>query len=274
MAGVKKRPRLPHSEEPSCSSETHLLVELVSADLGLTVHLRKLLTAEGLELIHASGPDCAADLARKYRPDCVLVDVEPENKGEAMLDALLSHVAVSERPVVLLTNSDALYETYRNRVASRIKRGFRKSSLLSGIRYAVDPSMDDTKALGNAILCVDDDKEIVEFIRVCLETEGYSVACCASGDEAVRRAKGREYRLVLLDLTMPGMDGWETCRRIKAEPGLAGIKVYLITAKPIDGTSPELHDSAVDGYLLKPFKPDDLLQVVQGFMGSTDKKEA
>jgi DNA-binding response OmpR family regulator len=64
---------------------------------------------------------------------------------------------------------------------------------------------------------------------------------------------------------MPGIDGWETCRRLKTDPRLEGFIAYIVTAKPIDTQSPEFRNCGADGCLLKPFKGEDLLAVVRAF---------
>ncbi|MFP6615625.1 MAG: response regulator, partial [Candidatus Hydrogenedentota bacterium] len=81
--------------------------------------------------------------------------------------------------------------------------------------------------------------------------------------EALERVKSGDFGLILLDISMPGMDGWETSYRIKSEPELRGIKVYMVTAKPIEQNGSKMKDSKADGFLLKPFRPEDLLQLVQ-----------
>jgi CheY-like chemotaxis protein len=153
---------------------------------------------------------------------------------------------------------------YRDFIAARIKRSFRKSSLLSGIQYALSQGITTGEPLGHKILCVDDDSEILTFISRCLEGEGYECVTCTSGEQAIRLATTRQFGLVLMDIAMPGIDGWETCKRLKNDPTLAGIKVYMVTAKPIDNTSTRYRDFGADGYLLKPFRAEDLLELVQG----------
>jgi PAS domain S-box-containing protein len=244
--------------------ETHLLVELVSQDRALSLHIRNLLASEGMEMIHATAPANAIALAQKHRPDCILVDAEENGQGQATLDDLYVHPVVAAVPIVLLTNDGELFNRYRSMGASWVKRSFRKSSLLSGIHYALSKGMDVGEPLGDKILCVDDDLEVVTFIRRCLTAEGYLVEACKSGEEALELLETRDYSMVLLDIAMPGLDGWETCRRIKSDAGLAGVKVYLVTAKPLDGSTPRVHEAGADGYILKPFRPEDLIELVQG----------
>lgn len=244
--------------------ETHLLVELLSQDRALTVQLRNLLISEGMEVIHATAPANAIALAEKHRPDCLLVDAEENGGGHTALDELFASPTVANLPVVILTNDEELFALYRDKGASRVKRSFRKSTLLSGIHYALSKGVDSGEPLGRKILCVDDDPEVLTFMQRCLTNEGYTVETCNSGDDALKLLSTRDFGLVLLDIAMPGLDGWETCRRIKSEDALAGIKVYLVTAKPIDGDTPRVHEAGADGYILKPFRPEDLLELVEG----------
>jgi DNA-binding response OmpR family regulator len=119
---------------------------------------------------------------------------------------------------------------------------------------------------------VDDDPEVLTFISRCLQAEGYVVDCCTSGQDALEYVASREYGLVLLDIAMPGLDGWETCRSMKSDASLAGIRVYLVTAKPIDGRTVQIQEVGADGYLLKPFKPEDLTELVRGVVSSRRAK--
>lgn len=253
-----------HHELP-LPTETHLLIELVTQDRALSTQVRHLLLSEGMDVIHASYPAVAISLANKYSPDCILLDTEAGPLGSVVIDEILADPSAGAIPIVLLTNDDALYQENRKRVAGRVKRGFRKSTLLSGIHYALSKGISETPALGNRILCVDDDPEVLRFIERCLETEGYETDSCETGEKALECIESGEYWLVLLDIAMPGIDGWEVCRRIKSNPATAGLKIYMVTAKPIDRGMARVNESGADGYLLKPFKAEDLLSMVQGF---------
>lgn len=246
-------------------TETHLLIEVVTQDRALSVQIRNLLYSEGMDVIHAAYPAAAVSLANKYNPDCILVDSEAGPLGSVVIEEIISDPSIGDIPVVLLTNDNALYEQYKLEVAGRVKRSFRKSTLLSGIHYAMSRSVVTGEQLGSKVLCVDDDPEIVQFIARCLETEGYRTECCSTGEEAIDKVRNGDYWLVLLDIAMPGLDGWETCQIIKSNAALAGIKVYMVTAKPIDKRNVKLGESGADGYMLKPFKAEDLLALVQSF---------
>lgn len=250
---------------PPLPTETHLLVELVTQDRALSAQMRNLLITEGMDVIHAAYPSVARALAEKYSPDVILIDTEAGPLGSVVIDEIVSAPLAVGVPIILLTNDDSLYAKYESLVAARIRRGFRKSTLLSGIHYALSHGAPGMDQLGDKVLCVDDDREIGIFISRCLESEGYITEQCDSGEEALERVANGDFWLVLLDIAMPGMDGWETCRRIRENPALAGIKIYMVTAKPVDKSLTQLHNCGADGYLIKPFKADDLLGLVQSF---------
>ncbi|HPQ80244.1 MAG TPA: response regulator, partial [bacterium] len=84
------------------------------------------------------------------------------------------------------------------------------------------------------ILVVDDEEDILELVRYNLEKEGFSVACVLSGEDALSEAKKRLPSLIVLDLMLPGIDGFEVCRRLKGEPSTASIPIVMLTAKGED----------------------------------------
>lgn len=257
-AGEELSATLPSPEE------THLLVELVSHDRALSIQVRSLLATEGTDMIHASTLDNAITLAQKHTPDCILVDVAGNGNGRDVLDDLLHDSVTGSLPIIMLTNDDELYEQYRALVAARVKRSFRKSSLLSGIHHALSQGLNLGDPVGDKVLCVDDDPEILVFMQRCLEGEGFTVESCASGEEAIERVASREFGLILLDIAMPGMDGWETCRRIRSSSALSRVTIYMVTAKPIDSHVSLVQDCGADGFLLKPFRAEDLVELARG----------
>ncbi len=255
---------------PPLPTETHLLVELVTQDRALSNQIRTLLLSEGMDVIHAAYPSVARALAEKYRPDVLLLDTEAGPLGSVVVAEIVTAPMSIGVPVILLTNDDSLFEKYESQVAARVRRGFRKSTLLSGIHYALSKGVPGFEDLGNKVLCVDDDKEIGVFISRCLENEGYETEQCANGEDALERVASGDFWLVLLDIAMPGMDGWETCRMIRSNAAISGIKIYMVSAKPLEKSLAQLHECGADGYLSKPFKSDDLLGLVQSYRKRKD----
>ncbi|MFM8367631.1 MAG: response regulator transcription factor [Chloroflexota bacterium] len=113
------------------------------------------------------------------------------------------------------------------------------------------------------ILCVEDEPEMIDLIRLILARKGYNVKGAAGGVEGIRLVKEIHPDLVLLDLMMPDMDGWEVYQQMKAEASLRDIPVIVVTAKAqnIDKVL-GLHIAKVDDYIAKPFSPQELMDSV------------
>jgi len=113
------------------------------------------------------------------------------------------------------------------------------------------------------ILVVDDNPDIVELIASRLELSNYEVITAASGEEALLKAVKEKPDLVLLDVTMQGIDGFETGCRLKADPATRHIPIIMVTAK---GENADLLRAVnvvkAAGYIVKPFQPDKLLEKV------------
>jgi two-component system response regulator VicR len=114
------------------------------------------------------------------------------------------------------------------------------------------------------ILCIDDEKEIIDLIRLILMRKGYEVAGAIGGEEGLAKAHSWKPDLVLLDLMMPDMDGWEVFHRIRADETLAEVPVIVVTARAqsIDRVL-GLHVARVNDYISKPFTPQDLIESVE-----------
>ena len=114
------------------------------------------------------------------------------------------------------------------------------------------------------ILCVDDEPEMVELLRLILGRRGYEIVGAYSGQEALETLERESVDLILLDLMMPEMDGWEVVRRLRANEATASIPVIVVTAKSqnVDRVL-GLHIVKVDDYITKPFTPRELLDAVQ-----------
>lgn len=116
------------------------------------------------------------------------------------------------------------------------------------------------------ILIVDDENYILHILDFSLGAEGYEVITAEDGEEAVRKAKDERPDLVVLDVMMPKMDGFEACRAIKRDPELAGTPVILLSAKGRDIDQKQGYESGADDYITKPFSPGRLVERVHGLL--------
>lgn len=114
------------------------------------------------------------------------------------------------------------------------------------------------------ILCIEDEPEMIDLIRLILGRRGYEIHGAPGGVDGIRMVRELLPDLVLLDLMMPDMDGWEVYQQMKADPSTRDISVIVVTAKAqnIDKVL-GLHIAKVDDYIAKPFSPQELMDSVE-----------
>jgi two-component system response regulator VicR len=114
------------------------------------------------------------------------------------------------------------------------------------------------------ILCIEDDQEMIDLIRLILSRRGFLVTGACGGVEGLELLRKEKPDLVLLDLMMPEMDGWEVYQQIKADENTRNIPVIIVTAKAqsIDRVL-GLHIAKVDDYIAKPFSLEDLMGSIE-----------
>ncbi|HIE52413.1 MAG TPA: response regulator transcription factor [Armatimonadetes bacterium] len=123
------------------------------------------------------------------------------------------------------------------------------------------------------ILAVDDEKHIVRLIQINLERAGYDVVTAYDGLEALKKVEEEQPDLIVLDVMMPQLDGFETLKRLKANPATAEIPVIMLTAKSQDADVFRGWQAGVDCYLTKPFNPMELLSFVKRIFDSLEEME-
>jgi DNA-binding response OmpR family regulator len=115
-----------------------------------------------------------------------------------------------------------------------------------------------------SILCIEDEPEMIDLIRLILTRRGFEVRGANGGKEGLEAIRAQRPDLVLLDLMMPDMDGWEVYQQMKADEQMRDIPVIVVTAKAqsIDKVL-GLHIAKVDDYIAKPFSPQELMSSVE-----------
>lgn len=118
------------------------------------------------------------------------------------------------------------------------------------------------------VVCIEDEPEMIDLVRLILGRKGFNVIGANGGVEGLEAVRRERPDLVLLDLMMPDMDGWEVYQQIKADSELREIPVIVVTAKAqsIDKVL-GLHIAKVDDYISKPFGPQELLESVEKIIG-------
>jgi DNA-binding response OmpR family regulator len=117
------------------------------------------------------------------------------------------------------------------------------------------------------VLVAEDDEDILDLVVFDLESEGYDVLTARDGQEAVALALERHPDLVLLDVAMPGLDGYEVTRRLRADESTRGTPVVLLTARAQVKDVIAGFEAGANDYVTKPFRPDELRTRLHAALG-------
>ena len=117
--------------------------------------------------------------------------------------------------------------------------------------------------MAKKILVVDDEIESVKLIGLMLQRRGYEIAAAGSGAQALEKARTDKPDLIILDVMMPDMDGYEVCRRLRADPATASVPVIMFTAKTMVDDKVAGFQAGADDYLTKPVHPEELASRIQ-----------
>jgi len=113
------------------------------------------------------------------------------------------------------------------------------------------------------ILIADDRSEVVELVKVTLEGEGYQTIDASDGREALEKIKREKPDLILLDIIMPRMDGFEVLSKVKKDPKTKDIPIIMLTAKGQKSDQEKGKELGATGYIIKPFSPSALLKRIE-----------
>ncbi len=120
--------------------------------------------------------------------------------------------------------------------------------------------------MGRRILIVDDEADLVEALKLRLETGGYEVVTALDGAEGLTKAKGDKPALILLDIMMPKLNGYQVCRELKSDAKCKDIPVVMLTAKAQQTDKFWGQEVGADGYITKPFEFSALLTIIEKYL--------
>jgi signal transduction histidine kinase/CheY-like chemotaxis protein len=219
--------------------------------------LTRALAKHGLKVEGAFGGEEGLRLARKLRPNAITLDVMmPGMDGWTVLAALKSDAELADIPVVMLTIVDNKNLGYALGASEYITKPIDRERLVSILlRYRV--------AAGSVALVVEDDDASREMLRRLLETQGWRVAEAPDGRAGLDRLRAVKPGVVLLDLMMPEMDGFQFLDEMRANPEWNGVPVIVITAKDLTDEDRHRLNGHVSRVLQKgQYRSDELLTEV------------
>jgi DNA-binding response OmpR family regulator len=117
--------------------------------------------------------------------------------------------------------------------------------------------------MGKKILVIEDDPATSRLVDYSLRHEGYQVITCSNGLEGIRKVHSESPDLVILDVMLPGMDGFEICHRLRSEPATAGLPILMLSAKAQEIDKDTGIKVGADDYLTKPSAPAEIISRVE-----------
>ncbi|HEX5317730.1 MAG TPA: response regulator [Stellaceae bacterium] len=116
------------------------------------------------------------------------------------------------------------------------------------------------------ILVVEDTEDNRQIVRDMLDAAGYEMLEALDGLTGVEMAASEKPDLILMDIQLPGIDGYEATRRIRANPAIAKVPIIAVTSYALSGDEAKTREAGCDGYVAKPFSPRQLLAKVREFL--------
>ncbi len=214
----------PEAEQGSASKHVVLVIDDDNAQREL---LTRFLEREGFGVRSASDGRAGLELARSIRPRAILLDVMmPSMDGWSVLSTLKADAELAKIPVVMVT--------FVNEPALGASLGA-ADTVLKPVQWdRLRTVMERFRGDAGEILVVDDDPEARQRLRTVLERDGWTVCEAGDGEEALAQVARALPQLILLDLTMPVMDGFTFLHELRLRPGCADIPVVVLTARDLD----------------------------------------
>jgi CheY-like chemotaxis protein len=179
-------------------------------------------------VVTANDGEQALEMARSLQPQAITLDVlMPGMDGWMVLDALKRDPSTRDIPVIMATMTDDREMGLALGATEFLTKPIDRKHLVELL------SRFGSRIEGRDVLVVDDSKEVREVVRRAMEREGWTVREAANGKQALAQLERQQPSLVLLDLMMPVMDGFEFVERVRADSGLRDVPIVVVTAKDL-----------------------------------------
>ena len=120
--------------------------------------------------------------------------------------------------------------------------------------------------MSKRVLVIEDQEDNRRIVRDLLTSVGYEIIEAVTGEEGVAMAEAQHPDLILMDIQLPGLDGYEATRRIKANPALRQIPIIAVTSYALSGDDVKAREAGCDAYISKPYSPRQLLAKIREYL--------
>jgi adenylate cyclase len=243
----------------------HYLVEIVDDDPDILRLFRMYLEDEGFRVITAETASTGLVLAQKLHPDAILLDVLlPDQDGFLLLETLKSDPGTTGIPVIILSIIKEKLKGLELGAAEYLVKPIGRSLLKATLNKVLSkPSQPKT------ILIVDDEEDTLNLLRDRLAEEGFLTIAAHNGKEAIEKAIQNNPDLILLDIMMPEITGWDVMEQLKQAEGTASIPVVVLSAVSTEVDKQRGYRMGIKHYLTKPFEVKALISEIKRVIEQT-----
>jgi len=214
----------------------------------------------GYDVIEASNGQEGILRAQNEHPDLIVLDIMmPGINGFEVAKHLKDDPNTSNIPILILSVL-AQDSQYRHGILDYVSKPFKQDELVTKVKKFFDKLQNKST---QTVLIVDDDPDIVDVIALCLKDNRIGSEKAYNGLEALEKAKTKKINLVLLDINMPGMNGFEVIKHLKADEKTAELPIIVLTGTYLS-ESDKKHGITlgISKYLTKPFSADELVREI------------
>lgn len=269
------------ADHPQPSSEVRIRRALIiedspSAAQQITRYLKPL----GIEAVTYTNGKHAATYVRDIRPDLIILDILlPDTSGWDILTDLKAHADTKDIPVLIISVIDEQPKGKELGAAGYLVKPVSRQQFLAGLKaifpmlnFAEIPQGNDQAApemiAGEVprILLAEDNEDSIALLLDYLVARGYQVDVVRNGHEAVEHARAAHPALILMDIQMPGLDGLDATRRIRAMPELASVPIIALTALAMPGDRERCLEAGATDYMSKPISLKKLASMIRTYL--------
>jgi len=221
------------------------------------------LKKRGYSIIQASGGNQAIELARKHHPDLITLDVLMDGMSGFDVTAVLKNDPETKGiPILIVSVVEDRKRAFKLGVNDYLTKPFKIDSLMEKVNQLLRDAQ-------KKILVVDDDKNLVKSLKYQLGKRGYFTNVAYNGKTALEKAESRPPDLILLDIMMPEMDGYEVMKALKYKPETAQIPILVMTGVDIDGSRVKALSVGATDYFNKSGGFDQMFETIESILGGT-----
>lgn len=261
--GVKRPPERP------------IKILIAEDDIDTAKLVQAFVESKGFSTIMAPNGVEALKKTEESNPDLIILDLKmPKMDGFEVIKHLKKDKGTDKIPIIVLTSygvSSFKERCYMLGVNKFLSKPFNEETLIEEITNQLKKieTIQETK---KKVLVADDEKDISLLVKSTLESEEFVVDIVEDGEKTIKWIQGEIPDLLILDVSMPKIDGYEVCRRLKKDVALSHLPIIMLTAKGDTADKVKGMGKGVDDYITKPFDPEELLARVRMVIQRTSRE--